>query len=283
MNFADIFGRIPKSRSHLSVLKLAGPNCITYYVGENADHVAHLQDCTLFCKPEFKPELAGVDVIEVNDPQLAFYRLSKAFKVDYLEYGNMSERQGARVHRDAVVPASCTVGPGSVLGACTLGENVRIEANCVIYARTEIGDNTVIEPNTVIGATGVMWMWDEGEKVFLEQIGGVRIQQDCFIGSNVTIVRGSANENTLISKDTCMNVSLGGSVISGRNCFFGSGSVVSPRIQLCADVIVGAGALLSKNATESGIYVGVPAKRTSAIKEQMSGIPKWNSQARQIT
>ena len=296
MTAAELLENIPSSRDHLSILRAADANCVTYYVGDDPEQVAHLSNCTLICTPDLEIDCEDVDLVRVENPQLSFYRLSELFRFDYLDYDGMTLRSGAYIHRDAVIPSSSTVGPGCIIGACTVGENVRIESNCVIYARTNIDDRSVIEPNSVIGATGVMWVWDGTEKVFLEQLGGVRIERDCFIGSNVTIVRGNANENTLIGADTCMahgtmighgcqigeknhfanNVSLGGSVISGENCFFGSGSVVPPGKRLCAEVILGAGGLLSKNADEPGIYVGVPAKRTSGLKEQMSGIPRWN-------
>ena len=37
----------------LSILKNAGPNSITYYVGDNLAHLKHLKDCTLYCKQQF--------------------------------------------------------------------------------------------------------------------------------------------------------------------------------------------------------------------------------------
>ena len=176
-----------------------------------------------------------------------------------------------------------------------IGENVRIDANCVIYSKTEVLDNARVEANTVLGATGVMWVWDGSERVFLEQLGGVRVGENCFIVSNVTVVRGSANEWTEIGDYTCIahgtmighgskigrynhfanNVSIGGSVATGEGCFFGSGSTVPPGKRLANEVVVGAGAVVTKNISESGVYSGVPAARMGDIKEGMSGVPKW--------
>ncbi len=296
MSLGDLVARVPPRFDHLSVLASADLNCITYYVGESPNAVLHLRDCALICRPSLDADLPGVHLIPVDDPQLAFYRLSAAYKVDYLDYSGMTERAGARIHMDAVVPSSCRIGPGCILGACVLGENVRIEANCVIYARSRIGDRSVIEPNTVIGATGVMWAWDGESRVFLEQLGRIEIGKDCFIGSNVTIVRGSANEATVIGDETCMahgtmighgcrigvrnhlanNVSFGGGVVTGENCFFGSACTVPPSKNICSETVVGAGALVSKDTVESGVYVGMPARRVSAVKQKMSGIPKWD-------
>ena len=72
------------------------------------------------------------------------------------------------------------------------------------------------------------------------------------------------------------NISFGGGVVTGENCFFGSASTVPPGKKVCAECVVGAGRLVSKDTTEPGVYVGIPARRVSAVKEQMSGIPRWN-------
>jgi UDP-3-O-[3-hydroxymyristoyl] glucosamine N-acyltransferase len=287
--------RIPGHCTYLSVLREAAAGSITYYVGDDTAHVAHLRECTVLTRRGFAPDLDGVTVIEVEDPQLAFHRLSGDFRRDYLDYAAMEDRAGARVHRDAVVPNSCTVGPGSVIGACRMSADVRIDANVVVYSDVEIGSGTTVEPGTVLGAAGMMWVWDEGKKVHLEQLGRVQVGAGCTIGSNITIVRGNANEETVVGDGTCMahgtmighgckigehshfanNVSFGGGVVTGPRCFFGCGSTVSPGKTIGAGVVLGAGSVLTKDAPESGIYVGVPARRVSEVKETMAGIPRW--------
>ena len=294
-NIECLLGLIPKEHNHLSVLKFAGRHSITYFSGEDTQSVAHLQNCTLLCKVNFHPNLHDVELIHCEDPQLSFYLLSHAFKENYLDYSVMTLRDGAYIHPEAIIAESCSIGPGSVIGKCYLGEGVKIDANCVIYSKTEISMGSIIEPNTVIGATGVMWVWSGSERVFLEQLGGVIIGEGCFIGSNVSIVRGSANEKTAIGANTCIshgtkighgsrigthnhfanNVSIGGSVVSGEGCFFGSGCTVSPGKVLADEVIVGAGAVVTKNVNKTGVYSGVPAKRMGDINPKMSGVPVW--------
>ena len=146
MSSEDLRARIPQRFDHLSVLGSADTDCITYFVGESIEPIRHLRDCALICTHTLEADLPGVELIRVDNPQLAFYRLSADFKVDYLDYAAMEEVDGARIHRDAVVPSSCVIGPGTVVGACTLGENVRIEANCVVYARSIIGAGSSSNP-----------------------------------------------------------------------------------------------------------------------------------------
>ncbi|MFT6108405.1 MAG: UDP-3-O-[3-hydroxymyristoyl] glucosamine N-acyltransferase [Planctomycetota bacterium] len=302
MTLDQIRAQIPADCTRLSVLREAGPGFITYYVGDRAEHVAHLSGGCVISRPGFAPAVDGVTFIAADDPQLAFYRLSEDYRVEFLDYPAMVPRvgpgidPGARIHPDAVIPESCRVGPGCAIGAAVLGEGVRLEANVIVYSQVEIGAGTLIESGTVVGATGMMWIWDGPEKVYLEQLGGVSIGANCAIGSNISIVRGSANERTVIGEGTCMahgtmighgcrigphshfanNVSFGGGVTAGGGSFFGCGSTVSPGRRVAEGVVLGAGAVLAKDALEVGVYVGVPARRVGAVKESMTGVPRWN-------
>ncbi|MBT5750336.1 MAG: hypothetical protein HOI39_04325, partial [Flavobacteriales bacterium] len=236
-----------KNEEYLSVLSNAGESAITYYVGDNTEDVKHLVNCTLFCKPNFNPILNQVNLVKSENPQLEFYKLSIKYKKDYLEESKLVFINGYYLHKDAVVGENVSIGKGCVIGKCTISDNVIIHPNVVVYAETEIKSDVLIQANSVIGAEGIMWVWNDEERVYLHQLGGVVIEKHCKIGSNVTIVRGSANENTIIGEGTCMahgtlighgcvigknnhfanNVSLGGGVKICDNCFFGSGVVLS--------------------------------------------------------
>jgi UDP-N-acetylbacillosamine N-acetyltransferase len=47
----------------------------------------------------------------------------------------------------------------------------------------------------------------------------------------------------------------------GSRCRIGTNSTILPGIEICDDVVIGAGAVVTKNITEPGTYVGVPAKK----------------------
>ena len=183
-----------------------------------------------------------------------------------------------------------------MIGAAEIRKGARIDAHVVIYDKTIVGERTLIESNSSIGATGMAWIWDEdGSRIVQPQTGGVIIEEDCLIGTNITIVRGSVNENTVIGKGTTMahgtlighgahigelnhfanNISIAGNVRSGAKCFFGSGCVVRPQVLLGEDVIVGAGAVVTKDFDESGIVLtGVPARILKRKGDSgLSGVP----------
>lgn len=47
----------------------------------------------------------------------------------------------------------------------------------------------------------------------------------------------------------------------GNNVYFGTNSSVKQGIEICDDVVVGMGSVVTKNITERGIYIGNPAKK----------------------
>lgn len=284
--------------NYLSVLKNAGENSITYYVGNKFEHVSHLKNCTLICSQQFEG-LENVKQVIVEDPQLYFYKLSLDYKEDYLDNDNLefNLHYKAYIHKNARIGNNVKIGAGSIIGKCIIEDNVEIHSNVVIYAKTHIGKNCIIESNTTLGCTGAMWVWDKNERVYLEQLGNLILEENVRIGAQCEIVRGSANESTLIKKGTIIShgslighgnvvgeyvhmangVKLGGGCTLGNRNFLGSGAVVSAGVKLLAeDIVLGAGAVATKNLTEEGVYIGTPATRVKSTTGKLAGIPKWN-------
>ena len=56
-----------------------------------------------------------------------------------------------------------------------------------------------------------------------------------------------------------MNIS--GNIILGSRVLIGTGAQILQGLTICDDTIVGAGAVVTKNITEPGTYVGIPARR----------------------
>jgi len=269
----------------LSILKNAGEGCITYYVGDNVEHISHLRDCRLICIKKFDIH-ASVIQITTSDPQLHFYKLSHKARNNFIFSDG-----GYEIGNDCEIHKSAVIGLG-----VKIGDNVTIGPNSVIYSNTEIGDNVEIGANCTIGTEGMMWVWDGDVKVFLKQLGGVKIGNNCIIGSNSSIVRGSANEltiledgvnmapgccighGTFIGKQTHLanNVSTGGSSYISEYCFIGSSAVVSPGVVIgSTDVTLGSGGVMAKSTEESGVYVGIPAKLLKKTEGKLRGMPQW--------
>lgn len=102
-----------------------------------------------------------------------------------------------------------------------------ISPGCFIAQNAYVGIDTHIKENCIINT-------------------GAIIEHDVFIG-----------EHTHISINAC----IAGNANISAFCFIGAGAIVIDGIQITDHVIVGAGATVVHNITESGTYVGTPAKK----------------------
>lgn len=60
---------------------------------------------------------------------------------------------------------------------------------------------------------------------------------------------------------TAPGVHISGKVNAGQRVYLGTNSSTVENISICDDVTIGAGACVSKDILESGIYVGIPARK----------------------
>lgn len=56
-------------------------------------------------------------------------------------------------------------------------------------------------------------------------------------------------------------VAISGGCQIGKHSYWGNQSTVRQNINICDNVVIGMGAVVAKDITESGIYVGIPAKK----------------------
>jgi acetyltransferase-like isoleucine patch superfamily enzyme len=136
----------------------------------------------------------------------------------------------------------------------TFGENVTVVEPVNLYG-CKIGSNTFIGPFVEIQKDVTV---GERTKVqshtFICEL--VTIGDDCFIGHGVMFINdlftegGPARGNKALWKSTKI----------GNNVSIGSNATILP-VNICDNVVVGAGAVVTKNITEGGVYLGNPAKK----------------------
>jgi acetyltransferase-like isoleucine patch superfamily enzyme len=102
---------------------------------------------------------------------------------------------------------------------------------------------------------------------------GIHINENCLIASEVTI----------LSHDHCKRVNNQPYLIDtriGRNCFIAVGAIILPGITIGDQVIVGAGAVVSKNVPSNVIVAGNPAKiiRKQIQMNERAELINWNSE-----
>lgn len=145
-----------------------------------------------------------------------------------------------------------------------VGRDVIIGPFCLFENRVKIGDNTIIRPyvflkeGTQVGSGCYLGSYFRsgggdiiGDGVTIRTKAtsspGVKIGDNSFIGPHALILHGQvdgAHEPAQI----------------GRNCYIGSGAIINPGVVLCDDVIIGAGAVVTRSIDKPGVYVGIPAR-----------------------
>lgn len=128
------------------------------------------------------------------------------------------------------------VGPSN-LYECTLGTSAFVGPFCEIQKGVVIGDRTKVQSHSFICEL-------------------VTIGCDCFIGHGVVFINdlfsdgGPAQGDRTKWKATRV----------GNNVSIGSNATLLP-VSICDGAVIGAGAVVTKDITEPGVYAGNPAKR----------------------
>lgn len=136
----------------------------------------------------------------------------------------------------------------------TFGENVKLVEPCNVY-ECFIGNNVFIGPFVEIQKGVVIGNNTKVQShAFICEL--VTIGDNCFIGHGVMFVNdlfsigGPARGN----KDLWMSTKIGNNVSVGSN-------VTILPVKICDNVVIGAGAVVTKDIIEPGIYAGNPAKK----------------------
>lgn len=119
----------------------------------------------------------------------------------------------------------CTIGDN-----CFIGPFVEVQKGVVIGNRTKIQSHSFICELVVVG-------------------------DNCFIGHGVMFINDTFSNGGPANGDT----SLWRGTKIGNNVSIGSNATILP-VNICENVVIGAGAVVTKNITVPGIYAGNPAR-----------------------
>ena len=119
----------------------------------------------------------------------------------------------------------CSIGDD-----CFVGPFVEIQKDVFIGARTKVQSHSFICELVTIG-------------------------EDCFVGHGVMFINDLFEDGGPARGDKTKWKS----TLIGNNVSIGSNATILP-VQICDGCVIGAGAVVTKNITEPGVYVGNPAK-----------------------
>ena len=119
---------------------------------------------------------------------------------------------------------------------CTIGDDCFVGPFVEIQNNTKIGDRTRVQSHCFICEL-------------------VTIGEDCFIGHGVMFVNDKFSDGSPAGGDRTRWLSTS---IADR-VSIGSNATILP-VKICSDVVVGAGAVVTKDILISGTYIGNPAR-----------------------
>ena len=268
--------------------------------------------------PENSNSFHGNKII-AKDPYVMFAKVAALFQ--------KSKNTLREVHPSAVISDSAVIGKDVAIGAfsvigdntvicddtvlearvtigynCHIGKNCLIKPNVVIADECKIGDNVILHPGCVIGADGFGLARDEERWIKVPQLGAVIIGDDCEVGANTTIDRGTMDD-TVLENDVHLdnqiqiahNVRIGahtvmagcsaiaGSAKVGKNCLIGGGVGIIGHLEVCDNVTLQSMALVTHSIKKPGSYSSVsPLQETSHWRKSAVRIKQLDKIAKRL-
>lgn len=137
------------------------------------------------------------------------------------------------------------IGIGNNYTRKFIAEKYDINWTTLIHPSAQIAINVSIGNGTVVMAGAVINTCASIGKHCIINTGSI-VEHDNKLGDYVHISPNGA---------------LGGTVKVGESTHIGIGAIVKNNIDICSNCVVGAGAVVVKNIENSGIYIGVPARK----------------------
>ena len=191
------------------------------------------------------------------------------------------------IGRNVSIGENCKIGHNTIIEKnVVIGDNCSIGANNIIR-NTIVRNNVRILDNCTIGKHGFGFFPIKSKNLRYPHIGIVLIEDNCEIGCNATIDRGSMS-NTVIGKNTYLdnqihiahNVKIGensiiagqvgiaGSSIIGNNVKIGGQAGISGHLKIGNNVEIGGGSGVIRDIPDNTKVMGYPAKN---IREFLRG------------
>jgi UDP-3-O-[3-hydroxymyristoyl] glucosamine N-acyltransferase len=244
----------------------------------NKQEIAKGSKARVLLVDESVQPIEGKVLIYVSNPKVALADIGNHFFVEKVTPG---------IHPTAIIGPHANIGrdvyigPYSVIGDATIGDNCVIDSNVRIHDCVTVGNNCKIKSGAVLGSEGFGFEKDASGNGFrFPQIGSLVIGDYVEIGANTCIDRGALADtvigdyskinnlchiahNNVIGK----NVEIAGCVNISGSCIIDDDVWISPNVSLRGwqhihkGVVIGTGAVVTKDIPEGETWVGNPARK----------------------
>ncbi len=193
-----------------------------------------------------------VDSIEsANEYEIAgFVDKSKSDKFCYRNYKVIGTDDDYKDLLDSGIKYAC-MGIG-YLGNSSVRENLYnklssmgFEFPVIVDKTAAIASDVVIGTGSFIGKNSVVNSLSKIGQMTIINSGSI-IEHDCIIDDYTHIAIGAT---------------IGGETHIGKNCMIGANATILQTLNINDNIIVGAGAVVTKDITNPGTYIGIPATK----------------------
>jgi len=104
---------------------------------------------------------------------------------------------------------------------------------------------------------------------YFEAVAPIRIGEDCQLAMFVTVItsfHGVGPDGVSKNRDSA-------AVTIGDRCWLGANVTVLPGVTIGDDVVVAAGAVVTRDLSSGAVYGGVPARLIRTLADETSAIP----------
>ncbi len=256
----------------------------------------------------------------VANPRYAFAKALELFYPGPVFEPRISDRaevsekaivgKGVSIFAFSYISDDVSIGDETViLPGVFIGEKTKIGSRCMIYPNVtirenvRIGNRVIIHAGTVIGSDGFGYIFEKEMHYKIPQVGGVVIEDDVEIGSNVSIDRATTG-NTVISSGTKIdnlvqiahNVKIGEKTliiaqvgISGSS-EIGSHVILAGQVGIADHSTIDSGTMIGAKSgvhghLSKGLYSGAPAiPHHTWLKAQavFAKLPEMNKKIKEI-
>lgn len=307
-DLAQQFSLEVKGDPQVSIKGLCGLNpgregCLTFFANPRLhDLLEQTRAAAVVMAAKQSEQFAGNALI-APDPQLAFARIAALFD----RHGNSpaTERHPtAVIAEDAQIGEACFIGPHCVVGqGVKIGDGTRLVSQVFVWHGAHIGARCNIQPGAVIGARGFGNVPSSAGWVEMPQLGSVVIGDDVEIGANTCIDRGTLEDtvigagvkidnlvqiahNVQIGPHTAIAACVGiaGSTRIGARCLIGGAVGINGHLQIGDDVVIMAGAMVTKSLPGKAQYSGViPAEPASEWRKTVARLRRLEALQLRVT
>ena len=213
--------------------------------------------------------ISKIGIVISDNPKTTFFLFHNYLNRNTNFYNNDFEK---KIDSSAKIHSTCIIPDKNII----IGKNVILSPYVVLHENTIIEDNVFISDSSIISHPAFYYYENDGIRNLVDSAGSVLIKEYAEIHSHVIICKGvlggitEIGNNTKIDghvfighdvqiKENCLIPSgskFGGSVILDKDCYIGTGTIITPQIHIKKSSKTSAGAVVVKNVSESSHVSG---------------------------